>query len=236
MEYIESPTPYIETLSKERLSALGVVALMALQLIISQQNDAIAERDRRLEIANNMALTDSLTGLSNRRAFDHDLEMLANDLSSMNRRGQTEAPGRFRRMLILGDIDYFKLVNDVLGYDLGDVTLAAVAQLFGQSMRQEDKKYRLGGDEFAAIIIVKRGKESDTFRAIAGKFYRHLDELRFSGELTPELEALQTIGMSFAYGVFDETPTSVDDLARTVSETMLRVKSIKEAKKANLRA
>ena len=42
--------------------------------------------------------------------------------------------------------------------------------------------------------------------------------------------------MSFAYGVFDDAPNSVDDLERTVNETMQRVKIIKEAKKADLRA
>ena len=236
MEYIESPTPYIEILSQEGLSSAGVVALAALQRIITQQAETIVESNERADVATDMALTDSLTELGNRRAFDRDLRMLANDLASMNRRGQTEPPARFRRMLILGDIDYFKLVNDVLGFNFGDATLTSVAQLLRRSMRREDKIYRIGGDEFAAVIIVKRGMEDNTFRAIAWKFFRHLDELRFSGELTPELEALQAIGMSFAYGVFDDAPNSVDDLERTVNETMQRVKIIKEAKKADLRA
>ena len=235
MGKIESPIPHIETLLREGLSEEAVTALAALQRIISQQNEVIAEKDRQIEVKSDEALTDSLTGLANRRAFDHDLEMFANDLASMNRRGDMTPAPPFRRILILGDIDYFKLVNDVLGFNFGDATLVSVVQLLRQSMRQQDKLYRLGGDEFAAIIIVKRGMEDNTFRAIAGKFYRYLDELRFSGELTAELEAFQAIGMSFAHGVFDDAPNSVDDLACTVNETMKRVKDIKEAKKTDLR-
>lgn len=228
MEFAESPTPYFETLSRERMSGEARTAIAALHRIMAQQG-------RLLEEANDRAFTDSLTGLSNRRAFDHDLEMLAHDLASMNRQGQADSNERFRRMLILGDIDYFKLVNDILGYSLGDITLVAVAKLLRKSMRYNDKLYRLGGDEFAAIIIVKRGMESNTFRAVSEKFHRYLDDSRFSEEMSPELEALQAIGMSFAHGIFTDTPSSVDDLTCTVDETMQRVKDIKEVKKSDLR-
>lgn len=235
MELIESPTPYLEILSREGVSAEALMAVEALQRIITLQAAALEQKDRLIDEANGMALTDSLTGLGNRRAFDHDLEMLAHDLASMNRNDEGEASRKFRRMLILGDIDYFKLVNDILGYDLGDTTLVTVAGLLRKSMRREDKLYRIGGDEFAAIIIVKRGMESSAFQAIAQKFYRYLNNARSGEELSPEVEALQAIGMSFAHGVFSNMARSIEELTQTVNATMWRVKEIKEIKRTDLR-
>jgi len=234
-EFSESSRQYFEVLYDENLSSEALVAVAGLERDIARQAEIIREKDRLVEEANDRASTDALTGLSNRRAFDNDLKLLAQDLASMNIHRQAEPHEQFSRVLILGDLDFFKLVNDVLGYEYGDTILAIVADLLKRSMRHDDLVYRLGGDEFAAIILVKQGKEDDAFRSIKEKFYLLLDELRGDGEPTPELEALQVIGISFAHGIFIDRPSSVDDLMDTVNTTMRRVKSIKEAKGTDLR-
>jgi len=93
---------------------------------------------RQLEGA---AMTDSLTQLGNRRAFD--VRMRA-ELSRVARRG-----GSFSLALI--DVDHFKAVNDKYGHQHGDVMLAKLA-LALRRVRAEDSAYRLGGDEFAVIL------------------------------------------------------------------------------------
>jgi len=234
-EFIKSPVPYIETLLTENLSDEGLIAVAALRRIFTQQSELLAEKDRLVNEANDRASIDALTGLKNRGAFNQDLETLAGDLILMGHQRQTEPFAQFRWMVILGDLDYFKLVNDVLGYELGDATLVAIAQLLQESVRHDDRVYRLGGDEFAAIVPVMPGKEDAAFGAITQRFYYRLDEMRAGSEITLELEALQAIGISFAHGMFGSAPESVEDLAKTVAETMRRVKNIKEAKGTDLR-
>ena len=55
-------------------------------------------------------------------------------------------------MLILGDLDYFKLINDRFGHLVGDQVLKAVAQRISASLRRSDLAFRIGGEEFAIIL------------------------------------------------------------------------------------
>lgn len=234
-DFNELAKPHLEALSEEGLSQKAALAIAALRRIVEEQSRIITKQTRSIEEANNRASTDALTGLYNRGAFDHDLKRLTDRLSASHTHREIEPYDQFKWMLILGDLDYFKLVNDVLGYEFGDATLISVARLLEKSTRHDDKIYRLGGDEFAAIIPVIQGKESNAFRAITGRFHRYLDELRENGGESPEHEALQAVGISFAYGIFTDTPSSTEDLTFTVAETMRRVKGIKEAKGTDLR-
>ncbi len=84
-----------------------------------------------------MAYTDKLTSLSNRRQFDEDL-----------RPGQAEPP----MFLLLLDIDHFKSVNDRFGHAFGDQVLVMTAQLLRENLRQWDGAYRYGGEEFAVLL------------------------------------------------------------------------------------
>jgi diguanylate cyclase (GGDEF)-like protein len=109
------------------------------------------------------ALTDPLTGLLNRRAFDQHLEHAVNQWD------------RHRRsfVLILGDLDYFKLINDRFGHMVGDQVLRAVAQRMGASLRRSDLAFRIGGEEFAIILTetsLRAGAE------VAEKVRRRIDE------------------------------------------------------------
>lgn len=234
-EFTKLASSHFEILSHENLSEEGLIAVAGLRRIIARQTEMLSEKDRSIDEANVRASTDALTGLKNRGAFDQDLQMLTNDLISIGYQRKTEPFVQFRWMVILGDLDYFKLVNDVLGYELGDATLVAIAQLFQESVRHNDRVYRLGGDEFAAIVPVIPDKEEAAFEAITQRFYYGLEKMRTSSKMSLELEALQAVGISFAHGVFGDTPESTNDLMKTVAETMRRVKSIKEARGTDLR-
>lgn len=87
------------------------------------------------------AMTDSLTQLGNRRAFD---ERMRAELSRVARRGGTLS-------LALVDVDHFKAVNDEYGHQQGDTVLVKLAEVL-RNVRAEDSAYRLGGDEFAVIL------------------------------------------------------------------------------------
>lgn len=86
--------------------------------------------------------TDPLTGLANRRAFDHQIEA---ELERARR-------GRGEVSLIMLDIDNFKAINDAFGHPCGDEVLLRLATLLQTSVRLYDFTARIGGEEFALIL------------------------------------------------------------------------------------
>ena len=89
-----------------------------------------------------LALTDALTGLANRRAFDQILETEA---ARAVRYGHSLA-------LIIIDVDSFKEYNDTLGHLAADKRLKAIAHILSTNARHPDVAARYGGDEFAIIL------------------------------------------------------------------------------------
>ncbi len=89
-----------------------------------------------------LALTDGLTGLANRRAFDEALER---EWKRTLREGT-------QMSLLLLDIDFFKRFNDLYGHQVGDDCLRAVAQAAAGAVRQTDTVARYGGEEIAMIL------------------------------------------------------------------------------------
>jgi len=89
-----------------------------------------------------LADTDSLTGLVNRRKFT---ELVAHDIGLARRHGHVLS-------LILFDLDHFKLINDAHGHAAGDAVLAEVARTCLETVRQTDIVARWGGEEFAVLM------------------------------------------------------------------------------------
>lgn len=89
------------------------------------------------------ALTDALTAIHNRRAFELDLER---EVARARRHGRPLT-------LAVIDVDGLKTINDRRGHGAGDDTLRAVACALRTTARQEDGAYRIGGDEFALILV-----------------------------------------------------------------------------------
>jgi diguanylate cyclase (GGDEF)-like protein len=96
----------------------------------------------RHETATRESLTDDLTGLANRRAFD---DGLAREVERAKRFGGTLA-------LVLIDLDNFKAINDDYGHPQGDVVLREVARVMRESSREVDLAARHGGEEFALVL------------------------------------------------------------------------------------
>ncbi len=102
----------------------------------------IVELHRQLEAKNRLleelALTDPLTGLPNRRAIE---EWATRQLSGAARYG-------FSFLVVLADLDHFKAVNDTHGHDAGDTVLKKFAEILKTNSRQSDICGRIGGEEF----------------------------------------------------------------------------------------
>lgn len=99
---------------------------------------------RDLEIARREALTDPLTGLSNRKAFDQEIRRLM-ALSNDETEDHTFS-------MILMDIDHFKSFNDNFGHQIGDQVLKLVARTIKDSVKGRDIVVRFGGEEFVVLL------------------------------------------------------------------------------------
>ena len=107
-------------------------------LSISRDIAGRKKTERRLE---QLSLHDELTGLKNRRGF----YVLLPEQCKRARRSGTPV------VVLYGDIDGFKGINDRLGHTRGDVVLKAVAEALRVAFRETDLIARLGGDEFCAV-------------------------------------------------------------------------------------
>lgn len=88
-----------------------------------------------------LARTDAVSGLANRRAFDERMQAWVQ-----------EGVSGLRKTLALLDLDGFKAINDSHGHDVGDAVLQTVSQRVAQSLREGDFVARIGGDEFAILF------------------------------------------------------------------------------------
>ncbi|MFI5912852.1 GGDEF domain-containing protein [Dactylosporangium sp. NPDC051541] len=98
------------------------------------------------------ALTDPLTGVSNRRGFDLELTHAF--------RGDAA-----ERCLLIIDVDHFKTINDTWGHGVGDAVLVRVAAALRAAARPGDSPARLGGDEFAMLVA----GDEERARAVAAQ-------------------------------------------------------------------
>lgn len=125
------------------LAAAGLLAVLV-RLWLS-----FADNARMLTNSRREALTDSLTGLGNRRA-------LLNDLGDLLRHDPTAD----LHVLALFDLDGFKLYNDTFGHTAGDVLLARLGDNLSVALAPGGRAYRMGGDEFCILSEVGGGEVS----------------------------------------------------------------------------
>ena len=171
----------------------------------------LRERRSMLEIEaaalRNEVLTDPLTELLNRRAFDQNLEHALLQWE------------RHRRsfVLLLGDVDHFKLINDRFGHPVGDEVLREMAARLRVSLRKSDLAFRIGGEEVAVLLpetSVKAGTE------VADKLRRRIDEEGFL------LAGGQTIFPTMSFGVGGPMDQDPAGLVAAVDRALYQAKSL----------
>ena len=117
---------------QDELSVLASEVNLMLEMIEGQVNDLTAQ-----------SMTDTLTALPNRRAFDMRLAL---EFGRARRQTHTLS-------LLVLDVDFFKRFNDRYGHPAGDAALRAVAEVLGAACtRAEDMAARMGGEEFAVLL------------------------------------------------------------------------------------
>jgi two-component system, cell cycle response regulator len=152
------------------LEALAVgSAAITLAVVLLRMSVALRERSRQLAHSREEALTDSLTGLGNRRRLLADLDRAVSA-------AREDAP----RALLLLDLDGFKLYNDRYGHPAGDALLSRLGTRLAGAAAALGRAYRLGGDEFCVIAL---GGDEEA-QALAGACTAALSERRDGVDVT----------------------------------------------------
>jgi diguanylate cyclase (GGDEF)-like protein len=120
------------------LCAIFILIVGAIGVRVHVLGRSFAQRRRA---ATQLAMTDGLTGLGNRLAFDAEL-------NARFATAEADGPGF---VLILADLDGFKAINDQFGHGAGDHVLQTVGFYLRESAQPRDMVARIGGDEFAVL-------------------------------------------------------------------------------------
>jgi diguanylate cyclase (GGDEF)-like protein len=165
----------------------------------------ITDRKNAEKALRELATTDFLTSLNNRRNF---LELSTKEI----KRAQRYV---FPLAVFMFDVDHFKLVNDTYGHDIGDKVLKELAELSRENVREGDILGRLGGEEFAVTL-------PHTEREHAERAAERLREAVANHKIITEQEELSvtiSIGVVMMQG-----EGSIDALLKTADEALYQAK------------
>ncbi|MDO8448532.1 MAG: EAL domain-containing protein [Rhodoferax sp.] len=171
----------------------------------------ITERKQAEEKINELAFFDPLTGLPNRTLL---LDRLRQAVTSSSRNGSYGA-------LLLIDLDRFKMLNDTLGRDMGDLLLKQVAQRLITCVRTEDTVARLGGDEFVVMLASLGRSERDAAtqaEAVGEKI------LATFNQIYPLKDVAYRITPSVGVTLFSGQPIEIEVLLKQADLAMYRSK------------
>jgi diguanylate cyclase (GGDEF)-like protein len=187
------------------LAAGGGVPLRLAGLVLE-----VGERKARELDLKRAALTDSLTGLANRRAFEQAMT-------------QTLAATPDRGVLLMLDIDHFKRVNDRLGHDAGDAVLRAIGRLLRAAARDGDVVARLGGEEFGVFL----NREDREAQRMAERLRRAVEDMTLiladlSGRAMPTQVTLSIGAARARTGEQSDNPLA--DLMKRADRALYRAK------------
>ncbi|MBL6852993.1 MAG: diguanylate cyclase [Alphaproteobacteria bacterium] len=152
----------------------------------------VTDLKTQLESVRKESLTDPLTGIANRKAFDNELNAAINEA-----RTNTQ-----KLSLFMCDIDKFKLFNDTWGHQTGDQVLRLVANCLSENVKGRDTVARFGGEEFAVIV---RHASVASAVVVAEQIRAHVQSKKLVKKSTGDVLGSVTISI----GVAELTPGEV---------------------------
>jgi diguanylate cyclase (GGDEF)-like protein len=177
---------------------------LAGQAAVSVENVGLHETVER------QAVTDELTGLSNRRRFQ---ETMAAEVERSKRFGQDLG-------LVMLDIDDFKAVNDTYGHQQGDLVLREVARILRASSREIDEPARYGGEELAVVLP---GTDLTGAHNLAERVREGIEALRLPIIGDPAAEPLR-VTASFGAAALPVSAEDVRALVAAADEALYQAK------------
>jgi len=167
--------PDAAMLTRLNINDAGQKLLLEAYAKLADTESRLAVAEARIRELEDMASTDSMTGLMNRRGFEKFFEQ---ELSRIRR---LQSPGA---LMVLIDLDRFKPLNDLYGHQAGDAALKLVGDTLTASIRIADGAARFGGDEFA-LLLTSTDPEKAQVRVNAVRAALNNLVLEWKGELLP---------------------------------------------------
>lgn len=194
----------VARISRENQSLRG-----ELEAALSEVQSKNTQLESSLKLLEEMAATDPLTGLYNRRHFGKVIEQL---FAEANRYGKDLS-------CVMIDLDGYKQLNDTHGHQVGDQLLQVAAKAISANLRQMDIAARYGGDEFVLLLP----------HADAAEAARVADRIRrdFAASSACVLQRDHGVTMSIGIGSLDENhPAHADQLVATADAALYQAKDL----------
>jgi diguanylate cyclase (GGDEF)-like protein len=184
---------------------IDLIARVALHLKLLYAQRELVEKNLALE---RLSRTDALTGLANRRELGRVLEA---EFKRSCRYGVPFA-------VAMGDIDFFKVINDEYGHSVGDAILKSVADVMRDVVRETDCAGRFGGEEFLAILSTN---DDDGAGVFAERWREAIEELKV------ELDSGAIVGVTISIGIasWDPKHLSTQTMIEAADAALYRAKA-----------
>lgn len=182
-----------------------MITSVLLQKTFNGNLELAYDLEQAKKYAEDMASTDALTGLNNRRAFFDKAAIL---FAYCKRNHQPVSA-------LMLDIDHFKKINDSFGHAAGDIALCNLASLLKNNLRDSDLSCRFGGEEFAVLL-------PNTHAAEAAEMANQLKNHMITSTIALMDENSVSLTASFGVSDFGET---VEDLLNHADKAMYQAKN-----------
>ena len=196
----------VMNLSKKVVGKFTRSELRLINLLADQAAVAIFNASMYKRLAQ-MANTDSVTGLPNRRALDERLQ------EEWRLAEQTKFPFA----VVMMDLDGFKAVNDTFGHNIGDDLLYSLFNFLAQRMRSSDFLARYGGDE---LTLVMRNTDAEAAQSVMKKILELMQDYHFPFPKGKDMKLGITAGIAI-YPTHANTPS---DLIRAADSALYHAK------------
>jgi diguanylate cyclase len=168
----------------------------SLESELQRSSEQVNDLRSKLDNVRKESLTDPLTGIANRKAFDEALRQ-----AELQRAGDREAV-----TLLLCDIDHFKVFNDNWGHQTGDQVLRLVANCLSENVKGRDTAARYGGEEFAVLL---RGTALQAATLVAEQIRETVQTKKLVKKSTGDVLGSITISIGVAEFGAEETAESL---------------------------
>ena len=158
-----------------------------------------------------LSTTDELTGLHNRKYL---LERMEQEISRSKRYGNALS-------VLLFDLDFFKVVNDIYGYEWGDVLLRSIADKLKQLIRKEDILTRYGDEEF--IVVLPNTSEDNAF-LFAVRFRKDIEKMEFIPAGEEERHPITISGGISTFPCIPDTEEDANTIIRYAEHALYNAK------------
>ncbi|PKH08046.1 diguanylate cyclase domain-containing protein [Moritella sp. Urea-trap-13] len=193
--------------------AFSVISLLGMFITLKRTHQHSRELDKKVKIRttilNEMAYTDSLTLIANRRSYEEFSDNIINQ----------KCPNSLPLAIIIYDLDHFKQINDQYGHDIGDECLIAAVKAVSAILPKDNNFHaRIGGEEFAIIL---KHVSNDELEQIIQRVLESVRKVKIPKQA--DIKITCSIGATLATELNEPT---IKNIVKTADDALYEAKSL----------